>query len=108
MKLSQAAPLFNYLKELSLSPTKLAEFKSDPEAALQNANLSEEHKAVLRTRDPLAIKSALSPNIFATETVVVVVVIADEVTNDAVVIDEAGRAVHETSHTPVEADLINA
>lgn len=40
-----------FIADLALDPGKLAQYKKDPEAAMQAAGLTEEEKAVLRKGD---------------------------------------------------------
>lgn len=40
-----------FIADLALDPGKLAQYKKDPEAAMQAAGLSDDEKGVLRTGD---------------------------------------------------------
>lgn len=52
--------LADYLLELAADPDRCARFKADPEAELLQAQLSDEEKAALASRDPQRISNALA------------------------------------------------
>ena len=85
----ELAQLIDYLVEMSVDPSKLSEFQRDPQRALDGTGISSELKAILATRDPLAIRRALMASDSADEVVVVhdvevvVLVAGDEATASA-------------------------
>jgi hypothetical protein len=68
--------LANYLISLSEDPNKLQSLKQDPDAALNEAGLNEEEKAIVMSSDPAKIRAAITgSDIIAESNVTVVVVV---------------------------------
>jgi hypothetical protein len=51
--------LVNYLVKLDTSPEEARAFKKNPKAAMRAAGLSNDHQAILASRDPGKIRQAV-------------------------------------------------
>ena len=56
-----------YMIELGNDPDRVARLRSDPDAELADADLSEEEKEIIRSRDPVRIRSAMVTRTTAVE-----------------------------------------